>query len=211
MLWAWCFYYCVCCRCHVTHSLSSLQHDVYLSCLRGNGSSKHNRSSLLSVSSFCFSALEAVVNGVVGRKVCCRLAYPFVDYVTWPWICHFKRVSQVGGGAGVSLVYAVLDVWYTQYSRMSPQQIKYLADLVSSDASKVDTNWRKAVSVEERLAVTLRYWWAIVGWFRFVLTLANSTGFWRPVIPSERLRIHSESAVARCPESSQKWYGSGMT
>lgn len=49
------------------------------------------------------------------------------------------------------------EVWYTQYLRMSPQQIKYLADLVSSDASKVDTNWRKAVSVEERLAVTLRY------------------------------------------------------
>ena len=49
------------------------------------------------------------------------------------------------------------EVWYTQYLRMSPQQIKYLADLVSSDASKVDTNWRKAISVEERLAVSLRY------------------------------------------------------
>ena len=49
------------------------------------------------------------------------------------------------------------EVWYTQYLRISPQQIKYLADLVSSDASKVDTNWRKAISVEERLAVTLRY------------------------------------------------------
>ena len=60
------------------------------------------------------------------------------------------------------------EVWYTQYLRMSPQQFKYLTDLVSSDASKVDTNWRKAISVEERLAVTLRYT-DVLSWVSSVL------------------------------------------
>ena len=50
------------------------------------------------------------------------------------------------------------NMYYTQYFRMSPQDFRYLANLIRADVMKVDTNWRKAISVEERLAVTLRYW-----------------------------------------------------
>ena len=61
-------------------------------------------------------------------------------------------MSQVGEGAGVregGLVYAVFeDVTATD---------QVLSGLDQFGRLKVDTNWQKASSVEERLAVTLRY------------------------------------------------------
>ena len=47
------------------------------------------------------------------------------------------------------------EVWYQQYLGVTPQQFRQLAEIITPDVMKVDTNWRKAISAEERSAVSL--------------------------------------------------------
>ena len=52
------------------------------------------------------------------------------------------------------------EVWYRQYLRVTPQQFRQLAEIIRPNVKKVDTNWRKAITVEERLAVMVLYRWS---------------------------------------------------
>lgn len=45
---------------------------------------------------------------------------------------------------------------FRSYFRMSPESFSVILDHVSMDLRKQDTNFRKAISPEERLALTLR-------------------------------------------------------
>ena len=46
---------------------------------------------------------------------------------------------------------------YKNYVRMVPHNFQYICELITPLIQKQDTNWRKAISVGERLALTLRY------------------------------------------------------
>lgn len=46
---------------------------------------------------------------------------------------------------------------YKNYLRVTPGQFMELARLVGPYIQKLNTNWRSVISLEERLAVTLRY------------------------------------------------------
>ena len=47
-------------------------------------------------------------------------------------------------------------VFFTQYMRIDSERFHELANLLRPEIAKLHTNWRKPISVEERLAVTLR-------------------------------------------------------
>jgi len=46
---------------------------------------------------------------------------------------------------------------YKNFTRMSPAEFQYLINLVGEQISKKDTIYRKAIPVQERLAITLRF------------------------------------------------------
>jgi hypothetical protein len=46
---------------------------------------------------------------------------------------------------------------YKNFTRMSPSEYEFLVNLIGEKISKKDTAFRKAISVQERLALTLRF------------------------------------------------------
>ena len=46
---------------------------------------------------------------------------------------------------------------YKNYVRLLPRNFALICEMIDPYVRKEDTNWRKAISVGERLAVTLRY------------------------------------------------------
>jgi len=46
---------------------------------------------------------------------------------------------------------------YKNFTRMSPSEFGFLINLIGEKISKKDTAFRKAISVEERLTLTLRF------------------------------------------------------
>ena len=45
---------------------------------------------------------------------------------------------------------------FQQYFRMTEEQFDYILDLIRDDIYKQDTNWKKAITPRERLAICLR-------------------------------------------------------
>ena len=45
---------------------------------------------------------------------------------------------------------------FKEYFRMTEVQFDYILDLISDDIRKLDTNWKRAITPKERLAICLR-------------------------------------------------------
>jgi len=45
---------------------------------------------------------------------------------------------------------------FQQYFRMSQEQFDHILQLIKDDITKQDTNWKKAITPKERLAICLR-------------------------------------------------------
>jgi len=62
-----------------------------------------------------------------------------------------------------------VSVIYKNFTRMSPSEFEILINLIGEKISKKDTSFRKATSIQERLAMTLLSWQVVIR------TLACST------------------------------------
>jgi hypothetical protein len=89
------------------------------------------------------------------------------------YILHFKekekRVAVVarqlytnrkvysGSSSLVDLNFQSVSGLYKNFTRMSPSESEFLTNLIGEQMSKKDTAFRKGISVQERLALTLRF------------------------------------------------------
>ncbi|PNF17663.1 hypothetical protein B7P43_G07338 [Cryptotermes secundus] len=73
------------------------------------------------------------------------------------WICDFNESCAQRGAYVLARDLLNDPVKFQSYYRMSPESYKELLQRVSPLLRKQDTNYRKAISADERLLITLRY------------------------------------------------------
>lgn len=71
------------------------------------------------------------------------------------WMSNHIRERPVKGDL-LRIFYDLQDEYFKNYFRVNREQFEELLSLVKEDIKKQDTNFRKAISPIEKLAVTLR-------------------------------------------------------
>ncbi|CAD0206354.1 unnamed protein product [Chrysodeixis includens] len=70
----------------------------------------------------------------------------------------FRNRYRLGGRALMrDLRFQHISGKYKNFTRMAPSDFEYLINLIGHKIKKKDTTYRKAISVEERLSITLRF------------------------------------------------------
>lgn len=74
------------------------------------------------------------------------------------WIKHlFKSNLHYGNALLQDMTFESVEDTVKNFVRMSMHDFEYLASLISLKVKKTDTYMREAITVKERLAITLRY------------------------------------------------------
>lgn len=71
------------------------------------------------------------------------------------WISDHIRERPIKGEL-MRMFYDLQDEYFKNYFRVDRKQFEELLSLINEDITKQDTNFRKAVSPREKLAITLR-------------------------------------------------------
>ena len=89
----------------------------------------------------------------------------------WWWQRQLYTSREVYSGSSLlaDLNFHSVSVIYKNFTRMSPSEFEILINLIGEKISKKDTSFRKATSIQERLAMTLLSWQVVIR------TLACST------------------------------------
>lgn len=74
------------------------------------------------------------------------------------WVSDYLQKRDRYGGSDLLNDLKIEDTGrFKNFCRMSSEDFEYLAQLIAPEVMKKDTNYRKSIPVNERLAVTLRY------------------------------------------------------
>jgi hypothetical protein len=75
----------------------------------------------------------------------------------WQRQLYTSREVYSGSSLLADLNFQSVSGLYKNFTRMSPSEIEFLINLIGEKISKKDTPFRKAISVQERLTLTLRF------------------------------------------------------
>jgi hypothetical protein len=75
----------------------------------------------------------------------------------WQTQLYSSREVHIGSSLLADLNFQLVSGLYKNFTRMSPTECEYLIHLIGEKISKKDTTFQKAISVQERLALRLRF------------------------------------------------------
>ena len=75
----------------------------------------------------------------------------------WQRQLYTSREMYSGSSLLADLNFQSVSGLYKNFTRMSPSEFEFLIHLIAEKNSKKDTTFRKAISVQEKLALTLLY------------------------------------------------------
>jgi hypothetical protein len=80
----------------------------------------------------------------------------------WWWQTQLYRSREVYSGSSLlrDLSFQTVSGLYKHFIRMSPTEFQFIINYIREQISRKDTTFRKAIPVQERLALTLRFFLA---------------------------------------------------